>query len=110
MSSATIFHAVARSTSAVLVCALALGGCGGDEGTPVTFVALLMPFSEPASYDAVQGQLDTLTIRVTKYQCGYFDFAKLPFEQQVAWADGRTPRLLFITVAEGDAAAAGSIP
>jgi hypothetical protein len=105
------FHRVAtRCISAWLVCALSLGGCGGGSGPPVTYVALLQPFQEVASYEAAAGQLKALDVQPIKYQCGYFDFVKLPFEQQVVWADGRTPRLLFITVSGGDAASAGSIP
>jgi hypothetical protein len=111
MNRAKLVEAVGRSTIAALACALTLGGCGGgDEGPPVTFATTLEPFYEQASYEAVQGQLDELNIRVIKYQCGYFDGAKLPFEQQGAWVDGRTPRLMFFTVAASDAAAAASIP
>lgn len=42
--------------------------------------------------------------------CGGGEAPPVTFVAQVAWVDGRTPRLLFITVASGSAAAAGSIP
>jgi hypothetical protein len=113
MNRATFFEAFGRSTIAVLACTLTLVGCGGGGGgeePTVTFGTMLQPFYEKASYEAVQGLLGELNIRVIKYQCGYFDMAKLPFEQQGGWVDGRTPRLMFFTVAASDAAAAASIP
>jgi hypothetical protein len=103
-----LLEAVGRSTIAALACALALAGCGGGEVPPVTFVATLATLNQPGLYERLQGQLDALNIRVIKYQCGYDDRAKLPFEQQGLWADGALG-LLFFTVAPEDAAAAASI-
>lgn len=93
----------------VIVCPTLLTSCGGDSSEPVTFVALLTPFYEATSVDALKTELASRNVNVLRYQCGYQDFGKLPFEQQGLWVDGRTPRYLLVTVSGEEAEVMRSI-
>ena len=70
---------------------------------------MLEPFNETASFLSTQRTLDQHGVSVIRYQCGFFDGAKLPFEQQFVHVDGRTPRLVYFTVTEGDAQIASTL-
>ena len=95
--------------AAIVVGAAHLGACGGGDGEPATFVAVLEPFHEAASVTRLTTELASWGIEVLRYQCGYGDYGKLPVDQRALWADGRTPRLVLVTVDSASAEAVKSM-
>lgn len=88
---------------------MTLSACGSESGS-VTYAATLEPFNETLSLQALQHQLEERRITVLKFQCGFFDMAKLPISQRGGFVGGRTPRVVYLTIADSDVETASSVP
>lgn len=98
-----------------MLAAVAVASCGGGtDGETVTFVGDLGAPDEARSWAEaqedearlwaeLQEELKSRNVVALRYQCGYRDSSKLPFEQQGAWVGGNTPRVVYVTVAASDA-------
>jgi hypothetical protein len=94
---------------AVLVAAL-LGACGGREEEQVTLLARMELFRETESVHFLKDELAERKVAVLRFQCGYHDREKVPFELRGYPAQGRAERFLLITVRAADEEAVRSIP
>lgn len=90
------------AAAALLSIASVLMGCGGSDADDVTFIVGLALFDETNSFIALRKQLGTAGIAVKGYQCGYEDSAKYSPGMPSIHVEGRTPRLIYVTVSYDD--------
>lgn len=100
----SVFDRIRRPLAAAVVLATAgvSLGCGGSEADDVTFIVGLSLYDETNSFLALRKQLDEAGIAVKGYRCGYEDSAKYSPGMPSIHVEGRTPRLIYVTVSYDD--------
>lgn len=97
-------------TSCAVLAAALLGACGGGEEEHVTLIARMTLFHETESVHLLMDELEQRKVAVLRFQCGYHDREKVPFELRGYPAQGRDERFLLITVRAADEETVRTIP
>ena len=100
-----------RSLASIgLLAGALLSACGGEEAEPVTLYAQMELFRESESVAYLMAELARRNVPVLRFQCGYEDRERVPFELRSFPVFGRDYRYVLITVHAADEKAVRSIP